>query len=121
MRRLRRVASPHRVAGDRPGQFYEKYLPTPADGANPRFSVLRAPSLAGLPSVTLITADIDPLRSEGRAYAEALASAGVSVDYVNYPGVTHEFFGMGVVVDEARTAVARVGANLKAAFARSRV
>ena len=97
--------------------FYERYLNSPADGANPRFSVLRAPSLAGLPSATVITADIDPLRSEGRAYAERLADSGVSVDYINYAGVTHEFFGMGAVVDEARAAVAKVGANLMAAFA----
>lgn len=99
--------------------FYEKYLPTPADGANPMFSVLRAPSLTSLPSATVITADIDPLRSEGRAYAERLAESGVSVDYVNYAGVTHEFFGMGAVLDDARNAVAKVAANLKAAFSRA--
>ena len=98
--------------------FYEKYLPTPQDGANPQFSVLRAPSLAGLPSATVVTADIDPLRSEGRAYAERLSSSGVAVDYVNYAGVTHEFFGMGAVLDEARAAVAKVAANLKTAFAK---
>lgn len=96
--------------------FYDKYLLTPADGANPGFSILRAPSLANLPSATVITADIDPLRSEGRAFAERLTESGVSVDYVNYTGVTHEFFGMGAVVNEAKTAVSRVGGNLKAAF-----
>ena len=98
--------------------FYEKYLPTPADGANPRFSVLRA-DLSRLAPATVVTADIDPLRSEGRAYADRLAGAGVSVEYLNYAGVTHEFFGMGAVVDEARAAVARVGMNLKSAFARA--
>ena len=97
--------------------FYDRYLATPADGANSLFSVLRAASLAGLPPATVITADIDPLRSEGRAYAERLREAGVAVDYVNVAGVTHEFFGMTAVVDEAKAAVARVGANLKAAFA----
>ena len=75
--------------------FYERYLTTPADGSNPLFSVLRAPSLAGLAPATVITADIDPLRSEGRFYAQRLADSGVAVDYANYPGVTHEFFGMG--------------------------
>ena len=99
--------------------FYDKYLPSPADGANPLFSVLRTPSLASLPSATVITADIDPLRSEGRAYAQRLGDAGVAVDYTNYAGVTHEFFGMGAVLGDARSAVARVGANLKAAFARA--
>ena len=99
--------------------FYERYLPTPADGSNPQFSVLRAPTLAGLPAATVITADIDPLRSEGRAYAERLAAAGVAVDYANYAGVTHEFFGMGAVLAEARTAVARAASNLKASFAKA--
>ena len=97
--------------------FYDKYFSTPADGANPLFSVLRATDLAGLPPATVITADIDPLRSEGRAYAERLRDAGVPVDYVNYAGVTHEFFGMTAVVDEAKAAVARASTNLKAAFA----
>ena len=83
------------------------------------FSVLRAPSLANLPSATVITADIDPLRSEGRAYAERLTDSGVSVDYGNYAGVTHEFFGMGAVLNEARLAQIRVGNKLKAAFART--
>ena len=99
--------------------FYERYLPSPADGANPQFSVLRAPTLVGLPTATVITADIDPLRSEGRAYAERLASAGVAVDYVNYPGVTHEFFGMGAVLAEARAAVARAAADLKMSFSKA--
>ena len=43
----------------------------------------------------------------------------MSVDYGNYTGVTHEFFGMGAVLTEARSAVARVGTNLKAAFAKT--
>ena len=99
--------------------FGDKYLTSPADGANPRFSVLRTPSLSGLAPATVITADIDPLRSEGRAYAMKLSDAGVAVDYVNYSGVTHEFFGMTAVLEEARSAVARLGTNLKAAYART--
>ena len=112
-----RNASPLNTAGL--AWFYERYLPTPADGSNPQFSVLRAPSLAGLPAATVITADIDPLRSEGRAYAERLAAAGVAVDYANYSGVTHEFFGMGAVLVDARAAVARAAAGLKASFAKA--
>lgn len=100
--------------------FYERYLATPADGNNPLFSVLRA-NVAGVAPATVITADIDPLRSEGRFYADRLKDAGVSVDYMNYAGVTHEFFGMGAVVDEAKAAVTRAAADLKAAFARAGV
>ena len=112
-----RHASPLDTAGL--AWFYERYLPSPADGSNPQFSVLRAPTLVGLPAATVITADIDPLRSEGRAYAERLSAAGVTVDYSNYPGVTHEFFGMGAVLVDARAAVARAAADLNASFARA--
>ena len=65
---------------------------------------------------TVITADIDPLRSEGAAYAQRLASAGVTVDYRNYSGVTHEFFGMGAVVDQAKQAVDQAARGLRQAF-----
>ena len=95
--------------------FYERYLNSPADGANPRFSVLRA-NLQGLPPATVINADIDPLRSEGAAYAQRLIAAGVKVDYRNYSGVTHEFFGMGAVLDEAKLAVAQAALGLRQAF-----
>ena len=95
--------------------FYDRYLASPADGANPLFSVLRA-SLQGLPPATVITADIDPLRSEGAAYVQKLMDAGVVVDYRNYPGVTHEFFGMGAVLDDAKQAVAQAALGLRKAF-----
>ena len=95
--------------------FYERYLSSPADGANLRFSILRA-GLQGLPPATVINADIDPLRSEGAAYAQKLITAGVKVDYRNYSGVTHEFFGMGAVLDEAKLAVAQAALGLRQAF-----
>ena len=98
--------------------FYERYLNSPADGANPLFSVLRA-NLQGLPPATVINADIDPLRSEGAAYAQRLINAGVSVDYRNYSGVTHEFFGMGAALDQAREAVSQAARGLKTAFGTS--
>ncbi len=95
--------------------YYGKYLTSPADGAQRMFSVLRA-DLAGLPPATIITAGIDPLRSEGEAYAQSLQAAGVAVDYRNYPGVTHEFFGMGAVLLEARQAVDQAAEGLRTAF-----
>lgn len=95
--------------------FYERYINSPADGANILFSVLRA-DLRGLPPATVITADVDPLRSEGAAYAQKLIAAGVKVDYRNYPGVTHEFFGMGAVLDDAKQAVSQAGQSLRQAF-----
>ncbi len=87
------------------------------DVSDPKVALLKAPSLKGLPSATIITAQIDPLRSEGEALAKKFRSDGVEVAYRNYEGVTHEFFGMGAVLSEAKEANAFASANLKAAFA----
>ena len=96
--------------------FFEKYLRRPADGTNPYVSPLRAPNLRGLPSATVILAQIDPLRSEGEAYAGRLREAGIAVTSTVYEGVTHEFFTMSAVVDKAQQAVAEAAAGLKSAF-----
>jgi acetyl esterase len=84
--------------------FYTKYLGTQADTSNRYFSIRNA-DVAGVAPATVITAEIDPLRSEGEAYAEKLKSAGVPVQLKNFDGVTHEFFGMGAVVDQAKEAM----------------
>jgi acetyl esterase len=95
--------------------FFQKYLRTPADGKSPLIDLVHA-DLQGLPAATVITAQIDPLRSEGKELADRLEDAGVEVDYANYDGVTHEFFGMGAVVDEARQAEEQAAAGLKKGF-----
>ena len=64
----------------------------------------------------MVTAQIDPLRSEGQAYAEQLGAAGVEVNALHYDGVTHEFFGMAKVVPEAKQAVDAANADLSNAF-----
>ncbi len=103
---------------DRPSMmwFFRYYLRTPADGANPYVSPLRAQSLRGLPAATVITDQFDPLRSEGEAYVARLRAAGVAVQATRYNGVTHEFFTMSAVVDEAKQAVAEAAAGLRSAF-----
>lgn len=95
----------------------DRYLPQSADRADPRFA-LRANELRDLPSATLITADIDPLRSEGRAYAETLDNLGGWVHWVNFEGVTHDFFGLGAVLDAALDAQRLAAQDLRTAFAR---
>ncbi len=96
--------------------FFEKYLMSPVDAKSPLISLVNAKDLKGLPPATVITAEIDPLRSEGKRYAERLREAGVPVTYRNYEGVTHEFFGMGAVVDKAKQAVVHAGSELKDSF-----
>ncbi|MBC7545954.1 MAG: alpha/beta hydrolase [Candidatus Sericytochromatia bacterium] len=98
--------------------FFKHYLRSPADGQNPLVSLLKAKSLQGLPPATVIVAQIDPLRSEGEAYAGKLKAAGVPVHTKRYDGVTHEFFGMGAVVDKAKQAVGMAATDLRAAFRR---
>jgi acetyl esterase len=96
--------------------FFEKYLREPADGKNPWIDLVNAPNVSGLPSATIITAEIDPLRSEGKRYAERLLEAGVPVTYRNFEGVTHEFFGMGAVVSDAKKAVRLVANGMNGSF-----
>ncbi len=74
--------------------------------------------LKGMPPTTVITAEIDPLRSEGQALAEKLKAAGVQVEAKNYDGVTHEFFGMAAVVDDAKAAEKQAAEGLKRAFSK---
>ncbi len=99
--------------------FSQNYLNSPAEGMDPRISLVRA-NVRGVAPATVITAEIDPLRSEGKAYADHLRAAGIPVAYRNFPGVTHEFFGAGAVIDRARFAQGLVGYNLRRAFANGR-
>jgi acetyl esterase len=86
--------------------FYSKYLgEQKADSTTAPYFSIRNADVQGVAPATVITAEIDPLRSEGEAYAERLKAAGVPVRTKNFEGVTHEFFGMGAVVDKAKEAV----------------
>lgn len=97
------------------GWFTEKYLATMIEAQDPKISLVNA-NLNGLPSTTIITAEIDPLHDDGVILARKLKAAGVKVDSKNYEGVTHEFFGMALLVPEAKAAQAYAADQLKAAF-----
>ncbi len=96
--------------------FLDKYLRTPQDAKDPRINLFSA-NLKGLPPVTIVSAEIDPLRTEGEMLAAKLRDAGVSVEQQTFAGTAHEFFGQGAVVPEAKDAVKFAASGLKRGFA----
>jgi len=95
--------------------FTEKYLTTMIEAQNPKISLVNA-NLKNLPPTTIITAEIDPLHDDGTMLANKLSEAGVQVNSRNFEGVTHEFFGMALIVPEAKAAQIYAADQLKATF-----
>lgn len=96
--------------------FTDHYLARPEDAKNPLVSPLLARDLSGLAPATVITAELDPLRDEGEAYAAKLREAGVPVALRRWDGMIHGFFAMSDMLDRAREAVAWAGERLRASF-----
>jgi acetyl esterase len=90
------------------------YLPTSVDLNDPLLSPLHAKDLSGLPPAHIHTAGFDPLRDEGKAYADALERAGVKVHYVCHEHMIHHFYAMAGAIPYAQTALKAVGADIKA-------
>jgi acetyl esterase len=94
----------------------EYYLPAGTDARDPRISPLRALDLSDVAPAYVHTAEFDPLRDEGKAYAERLARADVKVNYTCHSGMIHLFYGMTGVIPYARSALQRIGSELRAAL-----
>ncbi len=99
------------------GWFVDKLLAKPGDKSDPRLDLVHA-KLAGLAPVTIVNAQIDPLREDGALLEAALKKAGVKVDRKVYDGAAHEFFGMAAVVGDAKDAQEWGGKALKKALAK---
>lgn len=101
--------------------FLDHYL-SGGEGSpdDPRVSPLLAPAeaLAASPPTLVITAGFDPLRDEGRAYAEALDAAGVPTTLVQFEGMFHAFFSLGAFLDDGRAALALAAEHLRAGLTR---
>ena len=96
--------------------YWRLYLRDGSDGADFRASPLRARDFGNLPPALVITAEFDPLRDEGRAYADRLREAGTPVVYREYPGMVHGFVTSAGVLDAGKQAVREATAALKDAF-----
>jgi acetyl esterase len=96
--------------------FTGLYFNTPADGDNRLISLVDVADLKGLPTATIVAAEIDPLQTEGKLLADKFTSAGVSNEYRLFTGTTHEFFGTYAVVPLANDAQDYAATRLKAAF-----
>jgi acetyl esterase len=93
--------------------FWAHYLP-PGMTTPPAYAApLRAEYLGGLPSATVVTAQFDPLRDEGNAYASRLRSDGADVESIEWPGAIHGFFWMAGELAQARELNARVAGELR--------
>ena len=95
--------------------FMDHYLPDATFRSHPHFAVGKTEDLTDLPPALIITAQFDPLRDDGEAYAARLRDAGVAVDYWRYDGMIHGFYGM-FGVDKGAEALSRSAAWLKEAL-----
>ena len=97
--------------------FFDRYIPEWRSETYPRISLVEA-DLSGLPATTIINAEIDPLESEGGDLAHRLESAGVKVTRRVYENVTHEFFGLDAILEQAEHAQNLAAQELRQAFGR---
>ncbi|HEX3825595.1 MAG TPA: alpha/beta hydrolase [Mycobacteriales bacterium] len=96
--------------------FAEQWVPDASTRADPRVSPLLEPDLAGLAPAVVVTAEHDPLRDEGDAYADALRDAGVDVVHRQEAGLVHGFLSLDLVSPAAAAAAARLAQDIRAHF-----
>jgi acetyl esterase len=95
------------------GWFWDHYLPDATQRTDPRASPLQAKDLSGLPPALVLTAEFDPLRDEGEAYAAALVRAGVPVTSRRWLGDTHLVWGQLGILDSSGESQAWVSEFLR--------
>lgn len=98
-------------------QYWDNYLPSPKQAQNPYACPLQAEDFRGLPPALVITAEYDPLRDEGEAYAYRLQEAGISTEVKRYRGMIHGFLRYMYLLDDGKKAVEYIGHTLRKVFA----
>jgi acetyl esterase len=92
------------------------YLPEGVERGDPRVSPLRAVKFAGLPTASIHTAEFDPMRDEGNAYAAKLVAAGVAVEHTCHDGMIHNFQAMGAILPQGRLVLHQIGEQVRRAI-----
>jgi acetyl esterase/lipase len=100
--------------------FTDHYLGPDGDPRDPLASPLLAPDHTGLPPALIITAEHDPIRDDGRRYAEALRTAGVPVRHTDYVDAPHGFVSVPGLVPAAKQAIAEICAEITATLESTR-
>jgi acetyl esterase/lipase len=113
----RTLATGYLVDRDTLEHDLKHYLAADTDRADPRVSPLRASDLGRMPPTAVHTAEFDPLRDEGQAYAERLGQAGVRTLYRCHPGMIHLFYGMRGLITYAGAAFAQMGVDIRSLLA----
>jgi acetyl esterase len=111
---MREFAAGHFITSDVLAYFERHYLKTGQDRRHADVSPLTA-DVRGLPPAFILTAECDPLRDQGEAYARKLEQAGVPVTLKRYEGMIHPFFSLAGIIDGGRAAIADAAAALKKA------
>jgi acetyl esterase len=109
---MREFAAGHFITSEALQYFEHHYLQTVGDRRHPDASPLNA-ELHGMPPAFIITAECDPLRDQGEAYARKLTQAGVAVTLKRYEGMIHPFFSLGGILEDGMAAIADAATALK--------
>jgi acetyl esterase len=113
---MREYGENHFLTRDLMEWFTVQYVATAADRRSPYVSPLHASDVRGLPPAMIITAECDPLRDQGEAYASKLQRAGVPVVLKQYEGMIHPFVSLAGIVDGGRAAIAEAADAVRQAL-----
>ncbi|APH18219.1 alpha/beta hydrolase [Clostridium botulinum] len=97
-------------------KYISIYVPKKEDRKNPYASPLLSKDFSKLPDTLVVTAEIDPLRDEGEAYANKLKESGVKVDVARYKGITHGFITMDKITNKADEALNQISLYIQKEF-----
>jgi acetyl esterase len=109
-------ANDHPLTFNQTLAWMKAYLPPEVERNDPRVSPLFAADVSRVAPALIVTAECDPLRDEGEAYAVRLQAANVPVEYVCYPGMIHGFASLAGVIDAGKRVIDQVAAALRSAF-----